>query len=60
MSHVCLLLWDAGAESGNGKTQEASTGQLLHVEKKTGGVLRGFLGGWWQSPIPLNDGDKKG
>lgn len=45
------------AEGGRGKTQEAKTGELLHVEKKTGGSVRALLlaraGGWGPVRVPL-------
>lgn len=39
------------------KTQEAKPGEVLHVEKKTGGSARAFLlasaGGWGLVRVPL-------
>lgn len=43
--------------AGRVKTQEAKPGEVLHVEKKTGGSLRAFLlasaGGWGLIRVPL-------
>ena len=45
------------AEGGRGKSQEAKTGELLHVEKKTGGSVRALLlaraGGWGPVRVPV-------
>lgn len=45
------------AEAGRGKTQEAKPGEVLHVEKKTGGSVRALLlagaGGWALIRVPL-------